>query len=55
MHQKHIWTRLQQILKKNIIDLDYNTKKNLDNLAQYKNKNIEDLTVCILIDLDIKK
>ena len=36
------------IKEKDIIDLDYSTKKNLDNLAQYKNKNIEDLTVCIL-------
>ena len=48
MHQKLTWTRLQQILKKRYYDLDYTTKKNLDNLAQYKNKNVEDLTVCIL-------
>ena len=34
--------------QKNIVDLDFSVKKNLDNLAQYKNKNIEDLTVCIL-------
>ena len=34
--------------QKNVVDLDFDTKKNLDNLAQYKNKNIEDLTVCIL-------
>ena len=34
--------------QKNIVDLDYDIKKNLDNLAQYKNKNIEDLVVCIL-------
>ena len=34
--------------QKNIIDLDFSVKKNLDNLAQYKNRNIEDLTVCIL-------
>ena len=34
--------------QKNVIDLDFGVKKNLDNLAQYKNKNIEDLTVCIL-------
>lgn len=34
--------------QKNVIDLDFSVKKNLDNLAQYKNKNIEDLTVCIL-------
>ena len=34
--------------RKNIVDLDFSVKKNLDNLAQYKNKNIEDITVCIL-------
>ena len=34
--------------QKNIVDLDFSVKKNLDNLAQYKNRNIEDLTVCIL-------
>ena len=34
--------------QKNIVDLDYDIKKNLDNLAQYKNKNLEDLVVCIL-------
>ena len=34
--------------QKDVIDLDFTTKKNLDNLAQYKNKNIEDLIVCIL-------
>ena len=32
----------------NVVDLDFNTRTNLDNLAQYKNKNIEDLVVCIL-------
>ena len=37
-----------KVNQKNIIDLDFSIKKNLDNLAQYKNKNIEDLTVCIL-------
>ena len=36
------------ISEKNIIDLDFPVKKNLDNLAQYKNKKIEELTVCIL-------
>ena len=36
------------INEKNVVDLDFDTKKNLDNLAQYKNKNIEDLTICIL-------
>ena len=34
--------------QKDVIDLDFTIKKNLDNLAQYKNKNIEDLIVCIL-------
>ena len=34
--------------EKNVVDLDYDTKTNLDNLAQFKNKNIEDLVVCIL-------
>ena len=43
------------IKEKDIIDLDYTTKKNLDNLAQYKNKNVEDLMFAYLIDLDIKK
>ena len=33
---------------KNIIDLDFDIKTNLNNLSQYKNKNLEDLTVCIL-------
>ena len=32
----------------NVVDLDFNIRTNLDNLAQYKNKNIEDLVVCIL-------
>ena len=31
-----------------IIDLDYTVKKNIFNLAEYKNKKPEDLTVCIL-------
>ena len=37
-----------KVEEKNIIDLDYDIKKNLDNLAQYRNKNVEDLVVCIL-------
>ena len=37
-----------KVNEKNIVDLDYDTKTNLDNLAQFKNKNIEDLVVCIL-------
>ena len=36
------------VLEKNIIDLDFSTKKNISNLADYKNKNPENLTVCIL-------
>jgi len=32
----------------NIIDLDYTVKKNIFNLAEYKNKKHEYLTVCIL-------
>ena len=34
--------------QKDIVDLNYDIKKNLDNLAQYKNKNLEDLVICIL-------
>ena len=34
--------------EKNVIDLDFNIRKNIDNLAQYKNKTPENLTVCIL-------
>ena len=37
-----------QVDQKNVVDLDYDIKKNLDNLAQYRNKNVEDLIVCIL-------
>jgi len=33
---------------KNIVDLDFDIKTNLNNLSQYKNKNLEDLTVCLL-------
>ena len=33
---------------KNAIDLDFSTKKNIQNLADVKNKKPEDLTVCIL-------
>ena len=36
------------VKEKNVIDLDFNIKKNIDNLAQYKNKTPENLTVCIL-------
>ena len=34
--------------QKNVVDLDFNIEKNLDNRAQYKNKNREDVSVCIL-------
>ena len=34
--------------EKNVIDLDYSIKKNIYNLAQYKNKKPENLTACIL-------
>ena len=33
---------------KNIVDLEFDIKTNLNNLSQYKNKNLEDLTVCLL-------
>ena len=36
------------VKEKNVIDLDYSTKKNIDNLAQYKNKRPDQLTTCIL-------
>ena len=36
------------IQEKNVIDLDYSVKKNIYNLADYKNKKPENLTVCIL-------
>jgi len=34
--------------EKNIIDLDYSIKKNIYNLAEFKNKKPENLTACIL-------
>ena len=34
--------------EKNVVDLDFSVKKNIDNLAQYKNKKPEELTACIL-------
>ena len=34
--------------EKEVIDLDYSVKKNIHNLAQYKNKKPENLTACIL-------
>ena len=36
------------VKENNVIDLDFSVKKNVHNLAQYKNKKPEDLTVCIL-------
>ena len=36
------------ILETNVVDLDFSIKKNINNLAEYKNKRPEDLTACIL-------
>ncbi len=36
------------VTEKDVIDLDFSINKNIDNLAQYKNKKPENLTVCIL-------
>ena len=36
------------VKEKNVIDLDFPVKKNIDNLAQYKNKKPNQLTACIL-------
>jgi len=35
-------------IEKNLIDLDYSLKKNLSNLADYKNKELSSMTACIL-------
>ena len=35
-------------VEKGVIDLDFSTKKNISNLADYKNKDISKITVCIL-------
>ena len=35
-------------VEKGVIDLDYSTKKNISNLADYKNKDISKITACIL-------
>tara|TARA_B100000989_G_C19527648_1_gene467782 strand:- start:1775 stop:2725 length:951 start_codon:yes stop_codon:yes gene_type:complete len=35
-------------IKDEVIDLDFSFKKNIENLADYNNKNIENLTICIL-------
>jgi len=37
-----------QNIPKEVIDLDFSTKKNIENLADAKNKNPEDLTACLL-------
>ncbi len=34
--------------QKDVVDLDFSTKKNISNLAEFKNKKPENLTVCIL-------
>ena len=36
------------VTENNVIDLDFSTKKNIQNLSDFKNKNPEDLTACIL-------
>ena len=36
------------ITEKDVIDLDFSINKNIDNLAQHKNKKPENITVCIL-------
>ena len=35
-------------IEKGVIDLDYNFSKNMKNLAEFKNKKLEDITICIL-------
>ena len=35
-------------IPKKIVDLDFSIKKNIENLADYKNKNVNKLTACIL-------
>ena len=35
-------------IEKGVIDLDYKFEKNIKNLADFKNKNIEDIAICIL-------
>ncbi len=37
-----------KVNEKNVIDLDYTTKKNISNLSDYLNKNPENLTACIM-------
>ncbi|MDA9744920.1 class II fructose-bisphosphatase [Candidatus Pelagibacter sp.] len=35
-------------IEKGVIDLDYDFSKNIKNLAEFKNKKLEDITICIL-------
>ncbi len=35
-------------IEKGLIDLDYSLEKNIKNLSEYKNKNINEITACIL-------
>ena len=35
-------------IEKDVIDLDYNFSKNIKNFADFKNKKLEDITICIL-------
>ena len=37
-----------RVREKNVIDLDYSVKKNINNLSDYLNKNPENITACIL-------
>ena len=37
-----------KVKEKNVIDLDYSIKKNINNLSDYLNKNPENITACIL-------
>ena len=36
------------VSEKNVVDLDFSVKKNIYNLAEFKNKKPENLTACIL-------
>ena len=35
-------------IEKGVVDLDYDFSKNIKNLAEFKNKKLEDITICIL-------
>ena len=46
---KLIWIKyLINFSDPNVVDLDYSIKKNIYNLAEFKNKKPENLTACIL-------